>query len=93
MAKTMFEPTGACERNAADNSSSSATKSCTEPAHFRQTPLSPRRCGGRSAISFSSAGKTIRRAGGLDRTAESHQPNGVGAEDEKNTRACKRNNR
>ena len=44
-------------RNVADNSSSSATKSCTEPAHFRQTPLSPRRCGGRSAISFSSAGK------------------------------------
>ena len=29
MAKTMFEPTGACGRNAADNISSSTIKSCT----------------------------------------------------------------
>ena len=53
-----------------------------QSAHFRQATFPPRRCRGRSTSPLFSAGKRIRRKGRCHGTAQSHRPNGLGAEDE-----------
>ena len=53
-----------------------------QSAHFRETPLPPRRCRGRSTIPLFSARKRTHRKGRRNRTFQSRRPNEVGAEDE-----------
>lgn len=72
----------ACGDNAAYVIKEAPQNPVLQSAHFRKTSLPPCRCRGGSAIPPSSAGQGIRRAGGLDRTAESRKPNRVGREDE-----------